>query len=84
MEQGFRLLLSGLDTIQTSYYLLPEGKGEIDLELLGLQREAIRVSRRKDPHPVKLGNQEFLLKGSGSGSGYPFVITPGKARYGQA
>lgn len=80
MKQEFQLLLSGLDTVQCAYYLLPEGKGQIDFELLGFEREGIRASKRKDPAHVKLGNQEFLLKGSGSGSGYPFVMTNSEFR----
>ena len=80
MKQKFHLLLNGLDTVQCAYYLLPEGTGQIDFERLGFEREGIRASKRKDPSPVKLGNQEFLLKGSGSGSGYPFVMTNSKFR----
>jgi len=50
--------------------ILPDarGKGWIDFELLGLERERIRTSKRRYPAPVKLGNQEFLLQGYGSPS----------------
>jgi hypothetical protein len=79
-EEGFKLLLKGLDTVQCAYFLLPEAKGQIDFELLGLERERIRTSKRRDPLPIKLGNQEFLLQGYGSVSGYPFVMTNSKFR----
>ncbi len=76
MEQhGFHMLLNGIDTIQCAYFLLPEGSGGIDFDLLGKERESIRTLRRKESLPVKLGNGEFLLQGYGSSSGYPFVMT---------
>lgn len=80
MEQQYRFLLAGLDTIQCAYYLQPQGRGRIEFEILGMEREKVRTSRKKNPAPIRLGNQEFLLKGTGSGSGYPFVMTNDKFR----
>ncbi len=80
MEKGYSFLLTGVDTIQCAYYLQPIGRGRIEFELLGIERERVRTSKKKDPAAIRLGNQEFLLHGSGSGSGYPFVMTNSKFR----
>ena len=77
IEQSFRLLLHGIDTIQCAYYL-ENHKNEvahIDYALITRQKESIRQSKKKDPVPVVLGNSEFLLHPYGSSSGYPIIIS---------
>ena len=77
IEQSFRLLLHGIDTIQCAYYL-ENHKNEvahIDYALITRQKEYIRQSKKKDPVAVVLGNSEFLLHPYGSSSGYPIIIS---------
>ena len=76
-NQGCKLLLHGIDTIQCAYYL-ENHKNEgayIDYVLITRQKESIRQSKKKDPMPVVLGNSEFLLHSYGSSSGYPIIIS---------
>jgi hypothetical protein len=76
-NQGCKLLLHGIDTIQCAYYL-ENHKNEgayIDYALITRQKESIRQSKKKDPMPVVLGNSEFLLHSYGSSSGYPLIIS---------
>jgi hypothetical protein len=74
-DQGFKLLLHGIDTVQCAYYLAAGESGRINFEQLGVERERIRGSKKREPVIVQLGNSEFLLQGYGTSSGYPFVIT---------
>ena len=75
MGEGFQFLLDGFDTIQCAYFLTSENGGQIDFDQLAKEREYIRASKRKEPVTVKLGSEEFLLEGHGSGSGYPFIMS---------
>ena len=53
-NQGCKLLLHGIDTIQCAYYL-ENHKNEgayIDYALITRQKESIRKSRKKDLMPV--------------------------------
>jgi hypothetical protein len=74
MDQDFKLLLHGIDTVQCAYYLQIAGQSGLDFQKLAEQKETIRQSKRKHPLPVKLGNSEFLLHPYGTSSGYTFVI----------
>ena len=77
IEQSFRLLLHGIDTIQCAYYLENQKNevAHIDYALITRQKEYIRQSKKKDPVAVVLGNSEFLLHPYGSSSGYPIIIS---------
>jgi len=70
----FRLLLSGHDTIECAYYLAPDPGCLLDYERLAVEKETLRLSKSKKPAPIKLGSEEFMLAGHGTGSGYPFLI----------
>lgn len=69
-----KLLLFGHDTIQCAYYLRADEGGGIDFERLATERETARLSKVREPRVVQLGDLAFLLSGSGSQSGYPFII----------
>lgn len=70
----FRLLLSGHDTIECAYYLAPSDGCKFDYERLSVEKETMRLSKSRKPTLIKLGNEEFMLAGHGTGSGYPFLI----------
>lgn len=67
-------LISGFDTIECAYYLIPSGSGTFDFVELASQKEALIKARINKPKPIKLGLEEFLLSSHGTGSGYPFLI----------
>ena len=71
---AFEFLLFGHDTIECSYYLRATGGQGIDFERLGVEKEALRQMKGRDPKVVRLGSMEFLLQRYGSSSGYPFVL----------
>ncbi len=68
------LLLSGHDTIECAYYLAPSDGCLLDFERLAVEKEELRLSKSKKPKLIKLGSEEFMLAGQGTGSGYPFLI----------
>lgn len=68
-------LLSGFDTIECAYYLIPGPKCSLDFERLTFEKEALRQNKSRDPKVVNLGGVEFMLHPYGSSSGYPFVIS---------
>ena len=68
------LLLSGHDTIECAYYLAPSEGCLLDYERLAVEKEELRLSKSKKPKLIKLGCEEFMLAGHGTGSGYPFLI----------
>lgn len=70
----FNLLLSGHDTIECAYYLAPSENCLIDYERLAIEKEVMRQSKSKSPSLIKLGSEEFMLAGHGTGSGYTFLI----------
>ena len=76
-DQEQRLLLHGIDTVQCAYYLenTLKQRNDLDYGLLARQRESARQSKKKNPIPIELGNDEFLLNPYGSSSGYPLVIS---------
>lgn len=69
-----RLLLSGLDTVECAYFLRPTPQCTLNFSALGLEKERLRQSKKREPAKIELGGKEFLLQPYGSGSGYPFVI----------
>lgn len=71
---AIRLLLSGHDTIECAYYLAPSEGCLLDYERLAVEKEIMRQSKSRKPMLIKLGCEEFMLSGHGTGSGYPFLI----------
>jgi len=71
---SFRCLLSGHDTIECAYYLAPGSGCKLNYERLAVEKEELILSRSKKPRLIKLGCEEFMLAGHGTGSGYPFLI----------
>ena len=69
-----KLLISGFDTVECAYYLIPSVEGELDFIELASQKEALVKARVNKPKPIKLGSEEFLLASHGTSSGYPFLI----------
>ncbi len=74
-SQKFKLLIHGMDTVQCAYYLQRTSAGCIDFQVLAEKKESIRLSKKRDPLPIDLGNSEFLLSPYGSSSGYPIIIS---------
>jgi hypothetical protein len=74
MNCPIQLLLSGHDTIECAYYLALTEGCKFDYERLGVEKEIMRQSKSRKPTLIKLGNEEFMLAGHGTGSGYPFLI----------
>jgi hypothetical protein len=70
----FRLLLHGHDTIECAYYLAPAAGCLLDYARLAVEKEELRLSKSRKPTVIKLGSEEFMLAGHGTGSGYPFLI----------
>ncbi len=71
----YRLLLTGHDTVECSYYLRRGLKCSIDFEKLAYEREILRQSKSRDPKLITLGGTEFLLHRSGSSRGFPFMLS---------
>src|SRR4030067_3647751 len=74
-DRPFKLLLHGIDTPQSTYYLARTDSPAIDFQWLAQEREAIRQSKFKEPVAITLGDSRFLLSPYGTSSGYPFVIS---------
>lgn len=70
----FASLLTGHDTIECAYYLGAQSRCILDYERLAVEKEALRSSGNRRSKSIRLGNEEFLLAGHGTGSGYPFLI----------
>ena len=70
-----KLLASGLDTVESAYYLYAGPGCKLDFAALRLQREIMRESKQPEAAVLKLGGMEFLLSPNGTKSGYPFVIS---------
>ncbi len=71
---AFQLLLSGHDTIECAYYLALDVDCLLDYERLAVEKETLRLSKSRKPTLIKLGSEEFMLAGHGTGSGYPFLM----------
>lgn len=72
---SFQFLISGFDTIECAYYLLPTDDFKLDFIELAAQKESLVSSKLNNkPKPIQLGCEEFLLASHGTSSGYPFVI----------
>ena len=63
-----RLLLSGHDTIECAYYLVQFDSSLLDYERLATEKEEMRLSKSRKPKAIKLGGEEFMLAGHGTGS----------------
>jgi hypothetical protein len=70
-----QLLLHGLDTVQCCYYLAATESATINFDRLLTQREELRLAQSRDPEPLVLAGEEFMLSPNGSRSGYPLVIS---------
>jgi len=68
-------LLHGLDTVQCAYFFSTSCAHAVDFEWLYTEREALRLSKSREPKPIHLGDMEVLLHGYGSSSGYSFVVS---------
>ncbi|MGE3480452.1 MAG: hypothetical protein AB7K73_03460 [Gammaproteobacteria bacterium] len=73
----FEKLLHGHDTVQCAYYLHVRDKRTqgIAFEQLVAEKEALRLSKTRDPKVIRLGDMEFLLSPYGTGSRYPLLLT---------
>ncbi len=65
---SFAPLLTGHDTIECAYYLAPQSECVLDYERLSAEKEALRLSKLRRPKPLRLGCEEFLLAGHGTGA----------------
>ncbi len=74
-DQGYALLLHGIDTLQCAYYLCQERAGEFDFGQLLQTRESLRQLGTRDGSPLSLGGVPFLLHPHGTRSGYSFLLT---------
>ncbi len=74
-NRNFLKLIHGFDTVQCAYFMECKRKGGIDFQLLWEKKEKIRVSKKKDPELISLGEVNFLLHPFGTASGYPLVIS---------
>ena len=75
VDDALRFLLSGFDTIECAYYLIPGLRCSLDFERLTLEKETLRQNKNRDPKVINLGGIDFMLEAYGSSSGYPFVIS---------
>ena len=71
---NFRFLISGHDTVEVCYYLRPLPGCLLDFQEIGLQKEALRQAKRREPKVIELGGESFLLKSHGTSNGFPFVM----------
>jgi hypothetical protein len=71
---SLRFLISGHDTVEVCYYLRPLPGCLLDYHEIGLQKEMLRQSKRREPKVIELGGESFLLKPHGSSNGFPFVM----------
>lgn len=74
-EVAFRLLLSGIDTVECAYYLRGVDVCAVDFARLTALREELRLAKVREPAVVELGDASFLLHPYGSASGYPLVMS---------
>jgi len=71
---AFRHLLSGLDTVQASYFLRPALAGAFKFGPLMVAKERARANKAREGVSVEVGGWSFALRPYGSGSGYPLVL----------
>ena len=67
-------LLTGHDTVECAYYLVPLTGCLLDYECLAAEKESLRLAKIRHSKPIRLGSEEFLLSPNGTRSGYPFLI----------
>jgi len=63
------LLLSGLDTVECAYFLRPSQHCMFDFNRLALEKERLRLAKKREALKIDLGGTEFLLQAYGSSSG---------------
>jgi len=68
------LLLSGLDTVECAFYLIPKSSGHLDFVGLAVERDSMKLAKIKSGREIQLGSEAFMLAPHGTGSGYPFLI----------
>lgn len=71
---SFNHLISGYDTIECAYYLLPTDSFSLDFIELAAQKESLARQTKTKQKAITLGSEEFMLASHGTGSGYPFLI----------
>jgi hypothetical protein len=71
----YRLLISGIDTLECAYYLRAGSACKLDFAALREVRESQRVAKNRDGLVVELGGVEFMMSPNGTASGYPFRIS---------
>lgn len=71
---SFKFLISGFDTIECAYYLVPTDEYKLDFIQLAAHKESMVRAKVTKPKPIQIGCEEFLIASHGTGSGYPFVI----------
>ena len=54
-------LISGFDTIECAYYLLPTDNFKLDNIELSAQKESVARAKTTKPKPIQLGSEEFLI-----------------------
>lgn len=69
-----KFLISGFDTIECAYYLLPTDSFNLDFISLAAQKEELSRQTKTKQKAIQLGSEEFMLASHGTGSGYPFLI----------
>jgi len=74
MNDPFKFLISGHDTVECAYYLACRGDCAIDFAQLAVDKERLRLDKSRTPKMIRLGQTDFLLHPYGSKSGYSFVI----------
>lgn len=74
VEHNYRLLLSGLDTVECAYFLVSGVECQLDYENLAYQKETLRQSKSREPKNITLANTQFCLHAYGSSSGFPYII----------
>ncbi|MGE0109204.1 MAG: hypothetical protein AB7S81_05485 [Bdellovibrionales bacterium] len=75
--EPFKYLTSGIDTLEVSFYLrrhMSENRFP-DFTTLAAMKEEIRAQKnRKGGKVIQFGDQEFLLRGHGTNTGFPFFM----------
>lgn len=69
-----KFLISGFDTIECAYYLVPTDDFALDFVELAAIKESMVSAKNTRPKPIKLGCEEFLIFSHGTKSGFTFII----------
>lgn len=71
---NFTHLISGFDTIECAYYLMPSDNYQLDFVELASQRDSLLKQTNIKAKEITLGSETFLLASHGTSSGFPFLI----------